>query len=192
MIELIAVFGLGAMGWSASEYGMHRFVGHRKGSRLPFALEHTAHHAKAGYFTPNSKKVRMASAVLLPLWAVLCLITGVLIGSVFVAGYVAAYVGYEWAHHRMHTRPPTTRMGAWLRKHHFGHHYHHPSKNHGVTSPLWDVVFRTYRPVEKVHVPEKMVRKAIPWLVNPETGDVHSQFAQDYALRRKRVKASVS
>jgi sterol desaturase/sphingolipid hydroxylase (fatty acid hydroxylase superfamily) len=31
-----------------------------------------------------------------------------------------------------------------IKKAHMRHHFLHPDENYGVSSPLWDVVFRTY------------------------------------------------
>jgi sterol desaturase/sphingolipid hydroxylase (fatty acid hydroxylase superfamily) len=33
----------------------------------------------------------------------------------------------------------------WLRRHHLQHHYAAPDQNFGVSSPLWDIIFRTSR-----------------------------------------------
>jgi sterol desaturase/sphingolipid hydroxylase (fatty acid hydroxylase superfamily) len=35
------------------------------------------------------------------------------------------------------------RIGRFLRQHHMAHHYTKPDRNFGVSSPLWDLVFRT-------------------------------------------------
>jgi sterol desaturase/sphingolipid hydroxylase (fatty acid hydroxylase superfamily) len=39
-----------------------------------------------------------------------------------------------------------------VKHHHVLHHYHDPEKGYGVSSPLWDYVFRTVDPTE---VPQK-------------------------------------
>ena len=36
-----------------------------------------------------------------------------------------------------------TRFGKFLRQYHLTHHYASPDRHFGVSSPLWDVVFRT-------------------------------------------------
>ena len=41
-------------------------------------------------------------------------------------------------------------------QHHLHHHFRNPKANHGVTSPVWDHVFRTADPVEVVRVPRKL------------------------------------
>jgi sterol desaturase/sphingolipid hydroxylase (fatty acid hydroxylase superfamily) len=43
-----------------------------------------------------------------------------------------------------------------VRKHHFHHHFENPKMNHGVTTPVWDLVFGSYEPATVVHVPGKL------------------------------------
>ena len=64
--------------------------------------------------------------------------------------------------------------------HHYYHHFHAPSLNHGVTTPFWDVLFGTYAEVETVNVPQ---RHAVPWMLDQESGAIRREFAADYILR---------
>lgn len=181
----IAAFWLGFMSWSAAEYVMHRFVGHRKRSRARFAKEHTRHHAKPGYFTSHKTKVITASQILGPAGLILTLITG-WSGLIFTVGFASAYMTYEWTHYSFHTYPPRTFLGRILRKHHFAHHFHNPSINHGVTSRIWDRVFRTYQPITIVHIPEHSAAQSMPWVIDPVTKDIKECFQNDYAIRRRK------
>ena len=36
-------------------------------------------------------------------------------------------------------------FGKWLRRLHSLHHFDDPEWNHGISGPLWDFVFFTYR-----------------------------------------------
>jgi len=47
-----------------------------------------------------------------------------------------------------------------------------------VTTPLWDLVFATRLPVERVRVPRRL---AMPWLVDAH-GEVWPAYADDYEL----------
>ncbi len=80
-------------------------------------------------------------------------------------------------HRREHTHAGFGWYGRWSRRHHFAHHYSDARFNHGVTTPLWDLVFRTYRPVHTIRVPAKFV---MPWLKDPATGQVRPEFAQTF------------
>ena len=82
---------------------------------------------------------------------------------------------------RSSTPPPfnsRNRWEAWLRVHHFYHHFGHPLTNHGVSIPLWDHVFGTHVRPDKVKVPRRLV---MPWLID-EDGEVRPEFADHYEL----------
>lgn len=178
----------GAAGWSLSEYALHRWVGHDPKSDTDFADEHRRHHAARFYFAPTSKKVAHVGPALAGAAALAGLMLGRR-GVAFVAGYAATYVGYELLHRRLHTHGPRGPVGRFLRRHHFAHHFNGPQTNHGVTSPVWDVVFGTLRDPGVIRVPEKL---AMSWLVDPATGDARPEHAADYVVHhpKKRREAS--
>ena len=115
-------------------------------------------------------------------------IAGVGPGGLYVGGFVGCYLYYEWLHRRLHTHSAISAYGRWARRHHFWHHFHDPRVNHGVTSPVWDIVFRTHVPVaQPIRVPEKL---AMPWLLNAETHEIRSELEGRWELRRKRRAAA--
>jgi sterol desaturase/sphingolipid hydroxylase (fatty acid hydroxylase superfamily) len=173
---------LGALAWTLLEYAIHRGLGHhRRLARLtPFGVEHTAHHARGHHFAPTWKKAVAAAGALALVAPAAVAALGPGPGRAFAAGLLAAYVAYEVLHRRLHTAEGVGPFGRWARRHHFFHHFHDPRRNHGVTSPLWDVVFGTYSPVARVEVPAKL---AMRWLVDPATGAVRSHLAGRYRLR---------
>lgn len=178
----------GALGWSLSEYALHRWVGHDPKSKTDFADEHRRHHASRFYFAPTSKKVAHVG----PAVGVAGLVAGALAGRrglAFVGAYAATYVGYELLHRRLHTHGPRGAAGRYLRRHHFAHHFKAPQANHGVTSPVWDLVFGTLRDPGVIRVPEK---QAMSWLVDPETGDARAEYAEDYVIHRPRRRRESS
>ena len=176
-----------------AEYFLHRFAGHgpvRRRERLwwvgPKALvitfyeEHTAHHRDPLYFAPTWKKA-LSAVVLVP---VLGGVSAFLVGPAGLAvgaGYALGYSGYELLHRRIHTHAPSNGYLRWMRRHHL-HHHVSPQVNHGVTSPLWDVVFSTREEAD----PVKLHRKLAPaWLLD-ETGEIRAEFAGDYVARGVR------
>jgi sterol desaturase/sphingolipid hydroxylase (fatty acid hydroxylase superfamily) len=46
-------------------------------------------------------------------------------------------------HYYVHRGSVPGRIGRFLRKYHMTHHYAKPDRHFGVSSPLWDLVFRT-------------------------------------------------
>jgi sterol desaturase/sphingolipid hydroxylase (fatty acid hydroxylase superfamily) len=176
---------LGAVGWSLSEYWIHREAGHNpkllKSVFNLFGREHVAHHGRGNYFAPSWKKLGAAVAASALLIGPAVLIAGPTVGTAFVVGFVSFYLYYELLHRLEHVHEGIGRYGRWARRHHFHHHFHNPRMNHGVTSPIWDHVFGTHEEPGVVAVPEKL---AMRWLIDPATGDVHAHLSDLYALRR--------
>ena len=182
------LFAAGALTWTLLEYCIHRWLGHHRRFRGNFfGAEHTRHHSEGGYFSPAWKKV-MSAAVVAPLIALpLTLLLNIGVAIPFTAGLVLSYLAYEWFHNREHVNRGWTRAGAYLRRHHFHHHFVNPKVNHGVTSPFWDFVFGTYEAPSTIRVPDRL---KMVWLTDPATSEVWEDLAPYYAIRRaKRDKA---
>lgn len=185
MLSPIA-FAAGALGWSFAEYSLHRFWGHAPPAKRAkrrvldgdFGSEHQAHHADTRYFSPTSGKLRVAVIVLPALAAAGTLVAGPRRGLSFALGFGVAYAGYEILHRRIHTHAPNNAYSRWARRHHLHHHFTSPRENHGVTSPLWDVVFGSHGRLGKIRVPR---RHAPSWLLD-ERGRVRPEHAADYEL----------
>lgn len=183
MLLALTSFLVGVAGWSFAEYALHNWYGHVAKGRNEFSRQHLAHHADGDHFAPTPYKIRTALLAMAALTPVAMLAVGVTAGGSFSLGFILMYGAYEVIHRRCHTHPPRNFYARWARKHHFHHHFASPKRNHGITSPIWDVVFRTYDPPGRVRVP---VRHAMRWLVNPETGEVWARYADDYELARPK------
>ncbi len=170
---------LGAAAWTATEYGLHRFVMHEMRGRGPASVEHLKHHADVTYFSPASKKLASAAATTAVAYPVTVAATNRRWATPFTAGLIAMYFGYEIAHRRTHTHPPRNRYGRWARRNHLHHHFGAPMRNFGVTTPLWDRLFGTYDEPGVVSVPRRM---APVWLLDA-TGEVRVEFADDYLAK---------
>ena len=174
---------LGASTWTFLEYVIHRWMGHdRRFHRTPFGREHLRHHIEGNYFAPTWKKLLMAAVLTALLIVPATRLIGAAPGFAYVAGLMLFYGVYEMSHRREHTHPGFGAYGRWARRHHFHHHFVDGRSNHGVTSPLWDHVFRTYRPVAVIPVPRRL---APLWLLDP-TGTVRPAHAARYTLRDPR------
>ncbi len=170
----------GGLAWTLLEYLIHRFMGHhRRLRRTPFGIEHVRHHAEGDYFAPTWKKALAAAAFLALVAPIAILLAGVGPGLGFALGLIGCYVGYEVQHRRNHTHAGIGGYGRWARRHHFHHHFVDPKTNHGVSSPMWDLVFGTYRRPTTITVPPRL---AMAWLVDPATADVRAAYASIYRL----------
>lgn len=186
-------FVLGGLTWSASEYAIHRFIGHGpkrapaqsllarltpRGLAAEFNREHLAHHTDPSYFAPTERKVLAAAAAMPMMVSAIAPLIGLRNAAWFGAGFTVTYGTYEVLHRRIHTHPPRGPYSRWLRRQHLLHHYKTPRKNHGVTSPVWDHVFGTASPKERVRVPE---RTAPVWLAGAD-GRVRPELSGDYEI----------
>lgn len=143
-LQLLALALLGLAGWSLVEYLLHRFVLH--GLR-PFSTWHAEHHRRptALICTPT---VLSASLI-----AALVFMPALLLGDVWRAcaltwGLLTGYLFYTITHHVMHHG---SGQRAWIQRRKRWHAQHHGSPQepgrkrgrYGVTSGLWDRVFRS-------------------------------------------------
>ena len=113
MTMSFAAFVLGGAAWTASEYLIHRFVGHGGKRKQPptllgritpaglayeFNREHLAHHATPSYFAPTYRKVLAASVAIPVLGAAAAPFVGVRRATSFALGFATVYGGYEVVH----------------------------------------------------------------------------------------------
>jgi sterol desaturase/sphingolipid hydroxylase (fatty acid hydroxylase superfamily) len=143
----LAVAGLGA--WTLLEYVLHRFVfhhgfDHRSALQHDLAfLVHGIHHDYPWdadrLVMPPVLAVGIALAIGLPMRAVL----GPHAFWPTFAGLIAGYLWYDLAHFAAHHHKPTTWLGKLQRRQHLLHHFQSPHARYGVTTPVWDHVFRT-------------------------------------------------
>ena len=148
------LIGMGVLSWTLLEYGLHRFVFHFNarsvfGRRLLYAA-HMSHHenprATGRLFSSLIISLPVATAYLLLAW----IATGSLhAASYLFAGLAAGYLGYEWLHFQAHHRRPRLRLFRYLKTYHLLHHHDTPELRFGVSSPLFDMLFGTFRPVRK-------------------------------------------
>lgn len=184
---IFAAAALGGAGWTALEYGLHRFAMHEMRGKGLASKEHLKHHADVTYFATTSKKLLSAAtttaAVLPGAWA----LVGRRTALAFTGGLIGTYFGYELLHRRAHTHPPRNAYGRWVRRSHLHHHFGSPMRNFGVTVPVWDMVFRTYDDPGVVTVPRRM---APVWMLD-EQGEVRPELAGDYVAKgRPRLDAA--
>lgn len=141
----LVVFIGGLLLFTLIEYLMHRFIFHLpnvyKKGHIPYAL-HGVHHEypkdKDRLAMPPILSVFLASAIL----GVNYLIMGV-VAFPFTAGVVVGYATYLCVHYSVHRYKMPNNFMKVLWVNHSIHHYVDDEKAFGVSSPLWDFVFRT-------------------------------------------------
>ena len=136
-VRFAALFAAGLLVWTMIEYLLHRLAFHG------FA-PHNEHHAN-----PTDPVFIVApwwlslpsTAVLLTLFSLAA--RSWTMGASVVAGVIAGYLAYEGIHLRIHSPVAGGAVLRALRKHHYYHHFASDQVCYGVTSPLWDWVFRS-------------------------------------------------
>lgn len=133
--------------WTLTEYWLHRLVFHwqpqiRGGDRMHFII-HGIHHDH-----PNDPlRLVMPPAVSIPLAALFFWAFTVAAGTPaafpLFAGFIAGYLVYDYTHFYVHHYTPKSPLGKRLREQHMRHHFQDHHYGFGVSSPLWDYVFRT-------------------------------------------------
>jgi dihydroceramide fatty acyl 2-hydroxylase len=143
---VLFTLGGGAI-WTLTEYWLHRLFFHWEpdnafGHRMHFII-HGIHHDH-----PNDKlRLVMPPAVSIPLAALFLglfvLVFGTPLAFPIFGGFIAGYLIYDYTHYYVHHAVPKTQFGKRLREHHMRHHFQDHRYGYGVSSPAWDVVFRT-------------------------------------------------
>ena len=180
-LVLLFVFLAGAVLWTLAEYLLHRFAMHELKGKGMMSREHLLHHVEAGWTLAYTNILSWIGVGVVGglVWAPLgWVLGGPLVAGALSLGWVAGYFFYEYQHADSHLRGPRGRYTAWLRRHHFHHHFGHPMANHGVTLPVWDVVFGTREAPEVIKVPRRL---ALPWLVDDD-GEVRPEYRDHYVL----------
>lgn len=144
---LALLFLIGILVWTLTEYVMHRFVFHYQpktgwGQTIHF-FAHGVHHD----YPNDSKRLVMPPSVSLPLaflfYGLFFFILPEQFLPRFFAGFLSGYVCYDTLHYATHHAPMKGRLGHFLKQHHLRHHYLTEDRGFGVSSPLWDYVFKT-------------------------------------------------
>ncbi len=145
-------FVLGLFLWSFTEYMLHRFVFHfhaksELGKRIVF-LYHGVHHEQPLVKT----RLVMPPVVSIPLafvfYGLFTLLLGVIASAQYLvlpifSGFTIGYLLYDLTHYGTHHFKITGGPALYLKRYHMLHHFKTWDKRFGVSSPLWDVVFRT-------------------------------------------------
>lgn len=136
----------GVLFWSFAEYVLHRHVFHFKkdtpwGRRFHFLI-HGVHHDfpddKDRLVMPLGASIPMGAIFFGAFWAAMGMH-----GWAFFVGFGIGYLAYDGTHFAIHHFKMNGPVGKFLKKHHMLHHHMDHSGGFGVSSPLWDLVFRT-------------------------------------------------
>jgi hypothetical protein len=136
----------GLLFWTLLEYVAHRVTFHHAPTTkwqvaLGYLL-HGVHHA----YPDDSRRWVMPLTVTVPIASLLYIVFDATLGSLAspaFGGFLHGYLTYDLLHYFIHRGRLPGKLGRFLRQYHLAHHYASPDRHFGVSSPLWDFVFRT-------------------------------------------------
>ena len=147
-LSLVGITLAAILTWTFAEYGLHRFVFHfpakSKAGKWFVFLFHGNHHED-----PKDKtRLVMPPAGAIPIMFLLYLLFSLFIPNPwiepFMAGFIVGYLIYDYIHYSTHHFPMRNPVAKFLKHYHLKHHYSGDGGRFGVSSPLWDLIFRTY------------------------------------------------
>lgn len=153
ILTFLALLVGGIVSWTLAEYVLHRFVFHwlppgKIGERIHF-VAHGVHHD----YPNDSKRLVMPPALSIPLCILFYFIFTLSMGDAyamgFMPGFVIGYMIYDMTHYALHHVNWKNGFFLALKEHHMVHHYHDPDNGYGVSSKLWDYIFRTTFKIQK-------------------------------------------
>lgn len=144
---MATMFVAGIAVWTLVEYVLHRWCFHTpprgpRGIRAHF-LAHGIHH-----FDPydGSRLVfppLLGVGIAVPLFILFELLFPTGIALTLISGLLAGYLIYDMSHFISHHGSIRVPWFRFLHRYHKAHHHREHNAMFGVSSPLWDLVFRT-------------------------------------------------
>ncbi len=147
ILTILGLFISGILFWSLTEYLLHRFVFHfpaktEFGKKIHFIF-HGVHHD----YPSDSKRLVMPPSVSIPLAVVFYFVFLFIFGQdlmlPFFAGFILGYLFYDITHYAIHHFNMHSKFWLAIKNHHMLHHFQDEYKGYGVSTPFWDVIFRT-------------------------------------------------
>ena len=140
------LFVVGTLVFTLVEYLVHRYAFHINTdtpARARFQyMFHGVHHD----FPRDKSRLAMPPVASVSLAIVFFIVYRVIMGNYglpFTAGFLAGYASYLCIHYSVHAFRPPKNVFKILWSHHAIHHFQQPQAAFGVSSPLWDHIFRT-------------------------------------------------
>ena len=140
------LFVIGFFSWTLGEYLIHRYVFHmgndKRWKRWISYTFHGIHHEypkdKDRIVMPPAGAILISSIIFGGFWLIMQDYA-----FAFVPGFLIGYLAYAFVHYAIHAYQPPKNSLKWLWIYHSIHHYKHPDKYFGVSTPLWDYIFNT-------------------------------------------------
>ena len=144
--SLVGFFFVGWLAFTLVEYMVHRYVFHMNtDTKVREDLQYKFHGVHHDY--PKDKdRLAMPPVMSLTISTLLFFIFGFIMGDIvfaFLPGFLVGYAMYLFVHYIVHAYQPPKNFFKALWINHGIHHYKNHERAFGVSSPIWDYVFRT-------------------------------------------------
>ena len=135
--------------WTLTEYGMHRYVFHfdaqtKVGKYLVF-LFHGIHHDDPQDPTRLVMPPVVSITLAIPFYYLFKFSFGPEAGMPFFCGFMIGYLVYDYVHFATHHFMPRSKWGKTTKENHMKHHFMAKTGKWGVSTPIWDHVFGTFK-----------------------------------------------
>jgi sterol desaturase/sphingolipid hydroxylase (fatty acid hydroxylase superfamily) len=153
LVTHLLIMLAGLLVWTFSEYALHRIVFHFPakgpwGKRFVF-LFHGLHHDDPD----DSTRLVMPPVPAILMGSLLYGLFYLIVPDQFLDGFMAfffiGYLCYDYIHYGTHHFKMTSPIARYLKKYHLQHHHSKEASKYGVSSPLWDYIFRTVSGAKK-------------------------------------------
>lgn len=146
VLNALLLIGAGLLFWSFTEYVFHRFLFHFKPKKYLKRLFYTIHEIHHDY--PNdSTRLVMPLPISIPLALLFYFIFSTVFSGdgwePFYVGFGIGYLAYDMTHYAVHHVNFKNSWWKYLKKYHLQHHFQESDRGYGVSSPLWDFVFKS-------------------------------------------------
>lgn len=140
------LFVTGFLFFTLLEYLAHRYFFHMApSSKVKKKLQYTVHGVHHE-FPKDKERLAMPPFIALLYALLFYLVFSLIMGAyafAFLPGVLLGYATYLFVHYMVHAYQPPNSFLKVLWVHHGIHHYKDHTVAFGVSSPLWDYVFRT-------------------------------------------------
>ncbi|NQZ74997.1 MAG: sterol desaturase family protein [Ekhidna sp.] len=144
---LLAIVGF--FFWTLIEYVIHRFLFHYEAKskfwkRFIYVV-HGIHHDHPDDLT----RLVFPVSVSIPMFVIIYFLTDLIPWSqnayhaIFFAFFMLSYLCYDMIHYATHATSFENKLFMTIKKHHMSHHFQKSDSKYGVSSSLWDFIFRS-------------------------------------------------
>lgn len=145
-LSITGIFLLGLLVFTWVEYMVHRHVFHMiTNTQLKEKIQYASHGIHHD-FPRDKTRLAMPPLVSAAIVAFLYLVFKLLMGNyvfAFLPGFITGYSAYLFVHYIVHAYQPPKNIFKSLWVNHGIHHYKDSERAFGVSSPLWDYIYRT-------------------------------------------------